>query len=29
MDKVLTIGLLITAAFVLYAVTLGEHLYIG
>jgi len=29
MEKVITIGLLIAAAFTLYAVTLGEHLYIG
>ena len=29
MEKVLTIGLLITAVYVIYAVTIGEHLYIG
>jgi len=29
MEKILTVGLLITAVYVLYAVTLGEHLYIG
>lgn len=29
MDKILTIGLIISAVYTLYAVTVGGHLYIG
>jgi len=29
MEKIIAIGLVIMAAYTLYAVTLGQHLYIG
>jgi len=29
MEKIIAIGLVLMAAFTLYAVTLGDHLYIG
>jgi len=29
MDKILSLGLIIMAAYTLYAVTLGQHLYLG
>lgn len=29
MDKILAIGVFIMAMYTLYAVTIGEHLYIG
>jgi len=29
MDKILTIGVFIMAMYTLYAVTVGEHLFIG
>ncbi len=29
MDKILTIGVFIMAMYTLYAVTIGEHMYIG
>ena len=29
MEKIISIGLVIMAAYTLYAVTIGQHLYVG